>query len=200
MKYKESDGYLWPMDVRDSAMPFSLRRVKSMKWVIKHCKSKKLVIQAGGSYGVWPRTLAKYFEIVYSFEPEPTSFYFLCRNCPELNIVKLEIALGDVPMLISMNRNGDTSHTVNKSGNIIPMMTIDSFKLPFCDAILLDVEGYEYKALIGARETIFKYKPIVLIEDRYSTEPIPAVKFLLDSGYREVEYIQGDRIFIHEKA
>jgi len=199
LKYKENSGYLWPLDVPDSAIPFSLRRVKAMEWVIKNCKSRDVVVQAGGSYGVWPRKLARYFKVVYSFEPEPTSFYFLCRNCPELNIVKLEMALGDIAMFISMNRRGDTSHTVNKDGNIIPMIPIDNLRLRSCDAILLDVEGYEYQALIGAAETIYKYKPIILIEDR-KPEPIPAVRLLLNYGYEQVEFIQGDKIFIHEKT
>ncbi len=201
MKSKKNNDFFWPDDgsVPDSAIPFSLKRRKSMDWVIKNWKRREAVVQAGGSYGVWPKELAKHYELVYSFEPEPTSFYFLCKNCPELNIIKLQMALGDIAGFVSMNRMNDTSHTVNNKGRSIPIVPIDNFRFQQCDALLLDVEGYELYALMGAANTIARYRPIILIEDR-KDYPIPAVTWLEKRGYCQAQQIQGDRIFIHEKA
>ena len=42
--------------------------------------------------------------------------------------------------------------------------SIDSFNYQSCDFILMDCEGFELNALIGAKETITKFKPIMVIE------------------------------------
>ena len=45
------------------------------------------------------------------------------------------------------------------------MITIDSMNLDKCDMIQLDVENYEFETLIGARETINKYHPLIVMEN-----------------------------------
>jgi hypothetical protein len=41
---------------------------------------------------------------------------------------------------------------------------VDDLNLNACDFIQLDLEGYEFSALQGARKTIEKYKPLLCIE------------------------------------
>ena len=47
---------------------------------------------------------------------------------------------------------------------LIRKMTLDELNLPRVDFIKIDIEGMEMEALAGARETIKKYRPILLIE------------------------------------
>jgi len=51
------------------------------------------------------------------------------------------------------------------------MITIDELNLDGCDFIKIDVEGFEWGVLLGAIETIKKYKPIIFYEyaDKYMT-------------------------------
>ncbi len=50
-------------------------------------------------------------------------------------------------------------------GGPIPMQTIDSLDLAECDLIWLDIEGYEVNALKGAKKTIDRFQPAVIIEE-----------------------------------
>ena len=46
----------------------------------------------------------------------------------------------------------------------IPTITIDSLDLASLGFVKLDVEGHEAQVLEGGKETLSKYKPIVMIE------------------------------------
>lgn len=49
-------------------------------------------------------------------------------------------------------------------GEIVKTTTIDSLDLDFCDFIKLDLEGAEAIALVGAINTIKKFKPTIMFE------------------------------------
>lgn len=46
------------------------------KTIEDHVSNKKVVVQAGGNMGMYPRLLADMFETVYTFEPDPMNFFF----------------------------------------------------------------------------------------------------------------------------
>ncbi len=56
-------------------------------------------------------------------------------------------------------------------GEKVKMIKIDNLYLDGCDFIKIDVEGFEYGVLLGAIETIKKYKPVIFYEyaDKYMT-------------------------------
>jgi len=62
-------------------------------------------------------------------------------------------------------------------------MTLDELNLPRVDFIKIDIEGMEMEALGGARETIQKYRPILLIE-KIKTDLRQLEQWLVDNGYR----------------
>lgn len=125
-------------------------------------------VQAGGNQGMYPRLLADYFRNVYTFEPDPLNFYCLAYNCQMDNIHKLQAALGATTGLARVERQSMINtgcHTISTDGICsVPMLTIDSLKLPYCGFIQLDIEGYEANALIGALETIERCKPVIQCE------------------------------------
>jgi FkbM family methyltransferase len=68
----------------------------------------------------------------------------------------------------------------------IEKITIDALSLPRVDFIKLDIEGMELDALEGARETIERSRPIVLVESiKVGREPLRA--FLDERGYKVAE-------------
>lgn len=82
------------------------------------------------------------------------------------------------------------------------MVTIDSLDLPGCDLIVLDTEGTEPLAIDGAMQTIEKFKPVLMIEDRdisrhygYREGWWKEIK-----GYKLADRAHRDVILVHEDS
>lgn len=193
-------GYWWPADVGDQ-WTFSLKRIQSMLHAIRWCEEHqrtRTVVQAGGSIGVWPRTLSEHFQHVYTFEPEPVSFHCLCRNVLAANVYKLQAALGNNRSCVNIRRTKLTSHKVDGPGSI-PQIRIDDLGLNSCDALLLDIEGGERHALAGAGILLSMCHPLVLVETRAKpSEDLAWIEeFLKNSGYVKLIHIELDTIYVH---
>ena len=131
--------------------------------------NKGVCIQAGGAFGMYPRLHAKYFERVYTFEPNPVSFFILVNNCQMGNIFKFNMALGAEAGMVDLNMadtaNMGTHQIIPASSRpYIPIMPLDAFAWDSVDFIQLDTEGYEKNVLDGAMKTITKFKPAISAE------------------------------------
>lgn len=136
-----------------------------------YLKGKRTAIQAGGAVGIWARRLSSEFNFVFTFEPERINYECLCRNTDDLlNVVAFSAALGkenkDVKMVLEPNKIGHCGAYQVADGGDIPVMRIDELKLQDVDLIYLDVEGSEYDAIEGARETIKRCQPVIGIEEK----------------------------------
>jgi hypothetical protein len=60
------------------------------------------------------------------------------------------------------NNEGDTS--IGYGGDDVEMVTLDSLHLENVSLIKMDIEYYEDKALQGARKTILRNKPVIILE------------------------------------
>lgn len=135
--------------------------------VVEYVPNRKCVIQAGGNSGLYAKIYSKFFDVVYTFEPDPVWFACLTHNVTETNVYKFQCCLGDNSISLdvatpSWHNDNYGAIRVTGPGNV-PQMTIDSFNTK-PDLIHLDIEGYEFFALRGAAETLRKHKPIVVIE------------------------------------
>jgi len=128
-----------------------------------------VVVQAGGCLGMYPRLLARNFTKVYTFEPDPLNFHVLTLNCQDPNIVKFNCALGHEHFLVSLHRRSTSNvgmHGISlRKDEKIPVMMIDDLALDECDMICLDVESYESAVLLGALNTIDKFRPVITCEN-----------------------------------
>lgn len=179
-------GFYWPDDTGES-YKHALAHVNSIEWAIAACRHRRTALQAGGNIGLWPKRLAEAFQTVFTFEPEPIS-----RQCLEQNVYKNVVvspfALGDKEGVCDIKRRGLGSHRV-QDGTTVQVITIDSLELEDLDLLQLDVEGYEWHALMGAMETIERCHPVIQVELRNFTEKYGktdnAVRELLASlGYK----------------
>lgn len=140
---------------------------------------------------------------VHAYEPEP-SFYCRLKNHVALNVnhknisdnVYLdEIALSDVLEAGWCVKNGEpyySSAIIHKVKPIVQPDDVDIMKVACVpldvtwfstrrlDFIKIDVDGYELKVLIGAAETITKYRPRMVIEIA-NNENAAAIVALLQS-------------------
>jgi FkbM family methyltransferase len=167
----------------------------------KYLDKKDVMVQAGGNCGMQVDKFAKEFGMVYTFEPDPINFHCLVNNCQKDNIFKLNAALGNKHAMICMNdpvkdlttltdNSGMNSVAVDQSGNT-PQLMIDDLELNHCNLIWLDIEGYEIRALMGAENTIDKFKPVIMAE-RASEE---VRQYLSAWNYMQIDTSNLDCVF-----
>lgn len=134
---------------------------------------RRVCIEAGGNFGLWPLRLADMFETVYTFEPDHVCFASLVYNCrAKANVVCLQAGLGSCHKLIDLERDIDTTGNQHaKAGGIYPTLCIDDLFLPVCDLIYLDIEGMELDAILGAAGTITRCQPVVIFEATKKYDP-----------------------------
>jgi len=125
----------------------------------------------GGTYNGDSALIFKYInpKTIHCFEPDKINFKLL-EETKELNgIINWEcnrLGLGDKEEERTFN-NQSTGSTVSEQGKEkAKIITIDSYshknKLDV-GLIKLDIEGYEFKAIEGAEETIKKFKPVLIL-------------------------------------
>lgn len=164
---KEIAGYFWPDDVGER-WHHSIQHAKSLEWALAHCAQHRVAVQAGGNIGVWPRRLAELFQRVITFEPDDEYRSCLERNVPKHVEVHME-ALGDYFGKCAIKHRGLGSSRV-VDGLKVDVVPIDSFNLSDVDLIQLDVEGYEWHALMGAEWTVKHNRPLIQLELRDFTQ------------------------------
>lgn len=173
--FHEDFEFLWPR--RDESLHGDIPTLAHLDTeVFPLIPEKGVVIQAGGAMGMWAKRMAQVFDVVYTFEPTPDSFYCCSFNCPEPNIVKFNAALGAAPGMINMafpeHRKRSKAKKENLGGfrvfegGYTPTVRVDDLGLYRCDLMFLDLEGYELFALKGAAETIEKHRPVIIMEDK----------------------------------
>jgi FkbM family methyltransferase len=171
-----------------------------------YLKGENVMIQAGGNCGLVVSTFVDLFNTIYTFEPEPLNFYCLTNNVSSTNVVKIQACLGETTRLVEMQPL--QAHVVDVGGfhvdtktGAIPMFTIDSLNVSKCDLIQLDIEGYEYNALMGGLSTIKKYKPVICVEvaeeylNRYGNTSAQVEELLTEIGYEFKAAYGSDRIY-----
>ena len=188
----QGDGGAWSGPMEDWRL---YHKQKIMKW----CKNFRVVIQAGGCMGMYPRLLSNIFDVVYTFEPAEHNFHCLVNNCLDRKIIKFNAAVGSTNSLISMRGGNDhnrgTAQVEERGHSYIPQMTIDSIKYRDCDLLMLDIEGHEGEALKGAMETIHKFNPVIFVECGERVK-----EWMNRLGYEAVDSAAQDTIYVREKT
>lgn len=159
----------------------------------------RVVVQAGGCSGLWALALAKHFERVYTFEPEPLNFRCLRANVVDTpNIEAFDFALGEARKNVGMTRPKPKAGLWRVDGDgDIPMVRLDDVIGEAVDAIVLDVEGSEVQAWQGAERLIAACRPLLWFEYLQHTGAIDA--FLAAHGYTKPAPcgVGGDYYSVH---
>lgn len=168
-----------------------------------------LAVDGGGHIGTWSKPMAERFAKVVTFEPSADSFACLARNLAGIGNVQLRHqALGATPGRARMTLEGhdraielkNTAALFVRPGDDVEVITLDSLELPALDFFKLDVEGSEVVALQGAEQTLRKYRPLILYEDkglwkRYGYKRNAVAIFLDTLGARHLERVSMDEIW-----
>jgi FkbM family methyltransferase len=165
----ERHGLWWPDGTADRQMDHALNHVCALEWTIALCAQRRVAVQAGGNVGLWPRRLAQDFAQVITFEPDAESRECLLANVPS-NVTIFQTGLGESVRTVGLQHRSLGSHRI-VDGSDHAVVTLDPLVLfEQVDLIQLDVEGYEWHALAGARQTIARCRPVIQVELRGFTE------------------------------
>lgn len=169
---------------------------------ISASKEHKVVVQAGGNCGLYPFLYSNYFDRVFTFEPDKDNFVVLSENCDLDNIYKFNAGLSYKTEFLRFSKVAPGNvgmHKVTDNGETeIFTMTIDSLDLPECSLIHLDIEEHEYFALLGAKKTLTKHRPAVIIEFTKHEKEIES--FFEELNYKLVDEFGDPKNRIYQPA
>ncbi|MFO1183593.1 MAG: FkbM family methyltransferase [Bauldia sp.] len=205
-RFQEIGGFLWPLADRHAARAI-LAEVEAVPRVVARCRGRALAVQAGGNVGVFAHRLAEHFARVVTFEPEAENYACLARNLAGLgNVDSVNAAVGDGSRdSASLIRSPDNAgaHCLaagGGEGERAALVALDNLKLTACDLIWLDIEGYELFALKGAAQTIARFAPVIVVEEKglgtqYGVRQGSVAAWLAERGYVLADRFGRDVLF-----
>jgi FkbM family methyltransferase len=165
VEYRE--GFWWPRGSREEIRRLIIDTVTDAQAGIDYVRERGVCVQAGGNVGCWPKWLSYQFDEVHTFEPEDANWACLSLNVDEANVHRYKAALGERrgKMGLRLSPKNIGAHRLEGAGEV-KVTTIDTLGLSRCNALFLDVEGYELPVLKGSTHTLAKHHPVVMVEDR----------------------------------
>ena len=178
-------------------------------------KKRNVAIDIGANIGLWAKDISSFFDKTYCFEPNPDCIECLEKNINLKSSVIYNVALGEkeeTKLLYCPNNTGASSFInftkigYNNDGSKkyglfsktiktkwIEVKTFDSFKITNIDFIKIDVQGFEYEVLKGAKKTLIDSSPTICIEET-DLENSKSLKFLKKLDYKCVDQIDKEVI------
>jgi FkbM family methyltransferase len=171
---------------------------------VELCVQRGVALDIGANVGLWSRDLTQVFQHVIAFEPVADFRDCLLKNVPATNFEVRACALGSedttINMIITAENTGH-SHvdTATLGTGTIPMHRLDSLELPKIDYIKIDCEGYENTILRGAKQTILRDCPIMVVEHKQHqdvghADVDQALDTLISWGARVISRVNNDYI------
>jgi FkbM family methyltransferase len=178
---------------------------------LEHVNNFGVAVDVGAHIGTWAYFLAKRFKQLQAFEPMEQFRECFSRNVQSDNVVLHPVALGAenglVLMVCDPKDTGGTHVALGQKSadrrdeKPIEMRTLDGFALHDVGFVKIDAEGFEHHIIAGARETLLRCKPCVVVEQKghimqrnYGTAGTPAVDLLKEMGAEVRACISGDYI------
>lgn len=158
----------------------------------------KTSVDVGCADGAYALHLYLHSRDVIAFEPNPHSFSSLAQlfgSTSKLRLLPYALSNSDGQAKLHMPKNrpnlSSLAHASDGHGDMVDvrMVTLDSMALRDVALIKIDVEGHEEATLAGAKETISREMPVLLIEieDRHNPGALDRIESMLSplrySGY-----------------
>ena len=163
---------------------------------LEYIKQWRVCLDIGSNIGQWTRPLAKRFESVVCFEPNPNFRECFQKNIPENNVVLWPVGLSDKEHKAKQDFNSTVLQ--NEDGDVY-CRTLDSFGLTNVDFVKIDVDGFEIPLLQGAEETLTMNNPVINIEMKESkrSDIVSRSKQILENyGYKFRSRTKSDEVWM----
>jgi FkbM family methyltransferase len=167
---------------------------------VSFCAQRRVAVDAGAHVGMWSYYLARAFAEVHAFEPAALMAHCFERNVEAKNVTLHRVALGNRSGRAKSElvaENTGASFVSESAEGDVPLKRLDEYRLDSLDLLKVDVEGYERFVLEGARETLLRCRPVVIIEqkafsERYGVEQYAALEYLESLGAVTLERVLQD--------
>ena len=172
---------------------------------IELCAKRRTALDIGANVGLWSRDLVDNFAKVVAFEPVAVFRECLEKNVTGANFFISPLALGDhdtqATMIITEGNSGHSHLDPATLGTgDVQVVKLDNLNIEDADYIKIDCEGYEYRVLQGAEQTVKRCRPIMVIEQKphaaYSKDygQFAAIALLESWGMIKLDQIRDDWI------
>jgi len=152
-------------------------------------KSGEIYIDAGAFDGTTIMDFILFtkgnYKKIYAFEPDPLNFHVLYNEFYDCRDTVIEqLALSNTDGNVSFDARGTQSSRIIKdneqqeSGNA-KTIKIDTYMTEPVSFIKMDIEGGEYKALLGAQKIITKHKPKLAISVYHCDDDLVRLPILI---------------------
>ena len=179
--------------------PWDLQRLRSLT------RPGDVVVDVGANFGYYGISLARHVApggLVHALEPIPTNFdrlrHHIAANHLEAIVRAYRLGAGDRAETVRMHvPEGNSGHAAVSSGGEVadvPLTTLNAFVkaegLDRVNTVVLDVEGYEERALMGAHGMLERFRPMVVVElfppvmHEQGSSPEAVARVLRGMGYR----------------
>lgn len=203
------DGITLQVDISDYVghyLYFGFRD-SSQEALFRLCKPHFNVLDIGTNIGYSLLRLSKLTGgNVMGFEPDPFNYAACLTNlelnqCPA-NTKVCNVGLGEyegqaeIEVRTPSNRGANRISTITRNTNVVAIFPLEDIFLTLnwqrLDLIKIDVEGYEYKVLRGARSVLERFYPILFIEindqnlQHQGASALATIEFLYELGYTHI--------------
>lgn len=147
-------------------------------WLSERIQPGMKIVDIGGNIGFYTALFSRLVGergVVHVFEPDTVNFEHLKANAKRLkNVVINHCAVAERSGMICLFRSEELNvdhqtYDIDENRNSIEVPCIaldDYFRHNECiDFIKMDIQGYEYHALLGMKETIKRSHPIVIFSE-----------------------------------
>lgn len=190
----------------DGRGTYQIKKLREAMGWVTHWRT---CVDVGAHVGLWSMRLASKFQHLHAFEPVPAFRQCFERNVEARNVTLYATALGSasgkvrmkIPILDGGIDTGGTHVDMTAESGDVMMRKLDEFDLADVDFMKLDCEGFEHHVIEGARDTIRRCKPCIIVEQKqhklgpnFGIKGTPAVDILTGMGARVRRIMSGDYI------
>jgi FkbM family methyltransferase len=190
-------NHKWNNDLIQRWKNHEFKTNKEILNILNKLHDKSIIIEAGGHIGDTTFLMSTYLNyignksLIYVFEPDITKCNYIndIININKINNIKIfNFGLSNKFSTGSLDKKLHAGAWTIKDGDDFKIIPLDSinYENPV-SFIKLDVEGFEYNALVGAEKTIKKFNPILCIE-RENKE----IKEFLTKNFKYNLYLKTD--------
>jgi len=208
----ENDEYIGPCIARGYEWDAWMRMD-----VEKHYKPGTDIIDMGANIGYNTLIFSEYGP-VHSFEPVYHSIVdknaevnrtnhdinvYPCALSNEKRIDEIFLPSRGCQSNTQINYGGTSFHPTDDmkgEGILVKCERLDDIYEGVPSIIKIDVEGHELQALQGAKETIKKHMPMILIEIHNFTPDTEVHRFLKELGYMDIPETRPEAMFLYTSA
>ncbi|MBI2743050.1 MAG: FkbM family methyltransferase [Chlamydiales bacterium] len=175
--HTKQPGYFY-VDAVDDTIKDTLKRKEAWqpflhKYISLYALPGSTVVDVGAHVGTYTAVMARAVKDgrVVAIEPQPKLFRELVMNMALNQAINVDFywagagsRVGEIELSPLASRNEGSTPLAGGTGMYVDLITIDSLNLKNVSFIKIDAVSMENEILDGARETIAKSKPVIVVE------------------------------------